>query len=41
MTSSECSEGASGVMWSVVEEDVMLGFGADMRHGGVESERGE
>jgi hypothetical protein len=41
MSSSECSEGASGVMWRVVEEDVVLGLGAEVRHGCVESGRAE
>jgi hypothetical protein len=41
VASSECGEAASGVVWRVLEEDVMLGLGAEMRHGCVESERGE
>ena len=30
---SERGEAASGVVWRVLEEDVMLGLGAEMRHG--------
>ena len=35
VATSERNEAASGVMWSVLEEDVMLGFGAEVRHGVV------
>jgi hypothetical protein len=38
MASSQSGEAASGVVWSVLEEDVMLGLSAEMRHGRVESE---
>jgi hypothetical protein len=38
MAARECGEAASGVACSVLEEDVMLGFSAQMRHGCVESE---
>jgi hypothetical protein len=41
VTGSESGKAASGVVWSVLEEDVVLGFGAEMRHGCAESERGE
>jgi hypothetical protein len=41
MAGSECGEAACSVVWSVLEEDVVLGFGAEMRHGCAESERGE
>jgi hypothetical protein len=41
VATSKRGEAASGVMRSVLEEDVMLGVGAEMRHGCVESERGE
>jgi hypothetical protein len=37
VTTSECDEAASGVAWSVLKEDVMLDFGAEVRHGVVES----
>jgi hypothetical protein len=36
MSVRECSEGVSGVTWSVLEEDVMLGFGTEMLHCCVE-----
>lgn len=36
MSVRECSEGVSGVAWSVLEEDVMLGFGTQMLHSWVE-----
>ena len=32
MATRECSEAASGVMWSILEQDVMLGFSAQMLH---------
>ena len=32
----ESREAASAVTWCVLEEDVMLGLGAEMRHGGEE-----
>ena len=35
----ECGEAASGVVWSVLEEDVMLRLGTEVRHGGEERER--
>jgi hypothetical protein len=41
MASSECGEAASSVVWRVLEEDMMLGLGAEMRHGCLENERGE
>lgn len=34
----ECGEAASSVVRSILEEDVMLGLGAEVRHGCVESE---
>jgi hypothetical protein len=33
VASGKCAEGASGIVWSVLEQDVMLGLGAEMRHG--------
>jgi hypothetical protein len=36
MTTSKSSEAASSVMWSVLEEDVMLGFCIEMSHCCVE-----
>jgi hypothetical protein len=36
MASSECGEAASGVSSRVLEEDVVLGFGAEMLHRGME-----
>ncbi len=38
VTSSKRGEAASVVVWSVLQEDVMLGLGAEVRHGCVESE---
>src|SRR4051812_35416728 len=38
VASSECREAVSGGVRSVLQEDVMLGLGAEMRHGCVESE---
>ena len=38
MATGEGVEAASGIVWSILEEDVMLGFGAEMLHGRVESE---
>jgi hypothetical protein len=32
MATRECNEAASGVMWSILEQDVMLGFSAQMLH---------
>lgn len=32
MTARECGEAASGVAWSVLEEDRVLGLGAEVRH---------
>jgi hypothetical protein len=37
VASSESGEAASRVMRSILEEDVMLGLGAEVRHGCVES----
>jgi len=36
MASSECGETASGVSSRVLEEDVVLGFGAEMLHRAME-----
>jgi hypothetical protein len=36
MASSECGEAASGVSGRVLEENVVLGFGAEMLHRGME-----
>jgi hypothetical protein len=41
MAAGERFEAASGVVWSVLEEDVMLGLGAELRHGCMESGRTE
>jgi hypothetical protein len=38
MPTSECSEAVSGAAWSVLEKDCVLGLGAEVWHGGVESE---
>ena len=35
---SECSEAASSIMWGVLEEDVVLGFSVEVRHGCAASE---
>jgi len=37
MATSECRKAASGVAWRVLEEDVVLGFGAEVRHSCEES----
>lgn len=39
VASGECCEAASGVVCSVLEEDVMLSFGAEVRHYVLESEQ--
>jgi hypothetical protein len=36
MSVRKCSEGANGVAWSVLEQDVMFGFCSEMLHGCVE-----
>src|SRR5690554_6777147 len=41
MAGSERGEAVSGRVWSVFEEDVVLGFGAEVRHCCVESEAEE
>jgi hypothetical protein len=41
MAACERVKAASGIMWSVLEEDVVLGLGAELRHGGMESGRAE
>ena len=41
MARSERGEAVGSVVWSVLEEDVVLGLGAEVRHGCVESERDE
>lgn len=38
VATSERSEAADSVVWSILKEDVMLGLGAEMRHGSVESQ---
>jgi len=30
MAASECGEAATGVVWSVLEEDLLLGLGAEV-----------
>ena len=40
MASSECGEAASGVVWRVLKEDVVLGVGTKMRHSCEESRPG-
>jgi hypothetical protein len=41
MASSERLEAVTPLAWSVLEEDVMLGIGAEMRHGCVVEEQSE
>jgi hypothetical protein len=41
MAARERGKAASGVVWSVLKEDVVLGLGAEVWHGCVESEPAE
>jgi hypothetical protein len=41
MATGEGGEAVSGVAWSVLQEDVMLCFGCEVRHVAVESEYDE
>lgn len=38
VTTSKRNEAATSVAWSILEEDVVLGFGAVVRHGVVENQ---
>jgi hypothetical protein len=38
---SECGEAVKGGVWTILEEDGVLGIGAEMRHEGGEEERGQ